>query len=151
MKSRYCLLLIILLLPLEIYAQKESTELKVKEILIHSVPRMLLTQIGISCDDFENSNNQFPFFKTFQLNSNGESDNKKISKLVADLNNYKDLSYPAKRLDIRAKIYVVYFSGRVDTFCMTSGKYYSYNGKAMSFADSSSYEAVKHLIWGNGE
>jgi hypothetical protein len=149
MKTIKSLLLVVFLLPLEAFSQKTATDLQIKKVLIYTIPEKMQTQIGISCNDFESSNNQFPFFKTFQLNSSNENDNKKILALKTALENHKNLSYPANRLDIRAKAYIIYTSGQIDCLCMTNAIYYSYNGTTMSFADSSSYEVVRQIVWGN--
>jgi len=142
------LLLMTLLLPLCIHAQKMADGLVVKKVLIFKVPESLQTQIGVSCNDFESSFNQTSIFKTFQLNSNNEDGNKKILALKKAFENHKEAIYTLKMLDVRAKIYIIYENGQVDCACIAGVNLYSYNGSNISF-DSSSYEVVRQIVWGN--
>ena len=68
-----------------------------------------------------------------------------INRVITAINNsVPDTLYP-NRMDTRAKIYIYYRSGKVDSLCMNATMFYSFNGKGMEFKSTTIHRLVDSL------
>lgn len=109
----------------------------VKFIEIRKIPFQRMYPINISCDDFDMRAASI-FADTFMITK--PEMQQRIVNAVAHAK--KAYQYD---LDIRAKVFVEYNSGKIDTICLTEFEYFTLNGTVMLFPNADVVNMVDSL------
>jgi hypothetical protein len=83
----------------------------VKEITIHYINRQIDTQHAISCRDFDSYKGKGSFMTKHLINES------QIKLFMQSLSDYK-IPTLVKRIDVRAKAYIHYSSGKISIVCI---------------------------------